>query len=67
MKKNLILVDAHVHIHESFVIEKVLDSALANFKKASHRIGENSKFDGVLFLTETAEMNKYSQLQSLCK
>lgn len=64
MKKNLILVDAHVHIHECFVIEKVLDSALGNFKKAYHRIGENSKFEGVLFLTETEGMNKYSQLQS---
>ena len=64
MKKNLILVDSHVHIHACFVIEMVLDSALANFEKAFNRIAENDKFDGVLFLTESAGMNKFSQLQN---
>jgi len=63
MKKNLILFDAHVHIHECFEIENVLDSALDNFRKACSKMGKHSHFEGVLLLTETAEMNKYLQLR----
>ena len=62
MKKELIFIDAHVHIYDCFRIERVLDFALANFEKASRRMAGSRRFDGILFLTETAGTNKYSQL-----
>jgi len=58
----MIIVDAHVHIHDCFNLEKIFDSAHANFKLAAERLGHGNDFTGILLLTETSEDNWFQRL-----
>jgi len=51
----MILIDAHVHIHNCFDLEKFLDAAFENFQSEADRLGIGDNFTPVLLLTETAE------------
>ncbi|NJO77653.1 MAG: hypothetical protein HC827_03445 [Cyanobacteria bacterium RM1_2_2] len=56
---SLILADAHVHLHDCFPLDRVLDAALENFS----RFGKpEAGFQGVLFLAEMANQNQFEQL-----
>lgn len=55
--KQLIVADAHVHIHDCYNIKNFFDSAWTNFFNESSRMGFNKSFDGILFLTESRNAN----------
>jgi hypothetical protein len=59
----MILVDAHVHIHDCFDLKSIFDSALTNFKKAATK---RNVYDFVpaLLLTETTGANWFRHLAS---
>lgn len=57
---SLILADAHVHLHDCFVLDRVLDAALENFSKFGKP--EQAAFQGVLFLAEMANQNRFNDL-----
>ncbi len=63
--QSLVLVDAHVHIHDCFALPRFLNSAYANFKDVAAREGINNGFTGVLLLTETARANWFKRLTTL--
>lgn len=52
-REGLLLVDAHVHIHDCFPLGRFLASAFANFAAEAKRRGEHA-FRGVLMLAESA-------------
>jgi hypothetical protein len=58
----MLLVDAHVHLHDCFDLESLLDSAYANFGAAADRLGCGDEFAGVLLLAETVKQNFFHQL-----
>ena len=59
----MILIDAHVHIHDCFDLKKFFDSAYANFKSAAQKIGhKEDDFTGVLLLAETYKDNWFQRL-----
>jgi hypothetical protein len=58
----MILVDAHVHIHDCFDLEKFFDSAHANFKSEAERLGQRKDFAGILLLAETSKENWFNRL-----
>lgn len=49
----MLLVDAHVHMHECFSAAGLFDAAAANFAKAARAL-RAERFDGVLCLVESA-------------
>lgn len=51
----MVLIDAHVHIHDCFDLERFLDSAYSNFRFEADRLGLDDKFVPVLLLTETTK------------
>jgi hypothetical protein len=56
---DLILADAHVHLHACFPLDRVLDAASENFAKFGQ---PETGFQGVLFLAEMAHQNQFEQL-----
>ena len=58
----LIIADAHVHVHDCFDLEQFFNSALANFQHFSEAKGYPDNFTALLFLTEVANQEKFSQL-----
>jgi hypothetical protein len=58
----MILVDAHVHIHDCFDLEIFLDSAFENFKAEAALCGQENSFVGLLLLTETAKNDWFRRL-----
>jgi hypothetical protein len=56
-----ILVDAHVHIHKCFDLERFFDAALLNFQSFSASPGS----DFVLLLTESSKDNYFSVLSQI--
>jgi hypothetical protein len=57
----LTLVDAHVHVHRCFGLERFLEAAHANFAAAA---GAWRPFTGVLLLTEGAGEDRFAELQA---
>jgi hypothetical protein len=56
-----VFVDAHVHVHDCFDIDRFLDAAAANFRgHAASMAASERRF--VLCLTETRTANKFSML-----
>jgi hypothetical protein len=53
----MILVDAHVHIHDCFDLEQFFHSAYANFKFEAERLNNRNDFTGILLLAETSKEN----------
>jgi len=62
---NSIYVDAHVHIYDCFDLDELFESAHANLKKVAEECSPNSRFTGILLLTETCAQNKFSDLKDL--
>jgi hypothetical protein len=48
----MLLIDSHVHIHDCFNLQVLLDSAFLNFRSAAARWGEENRFTGMLLLSE---------------
>jgi SAM-dependent methyltransferase len=57
-----LLVDAHVHIHESSALERLLDAAAANFSDARHRLPTEGEVLGCLMLTESAGVDCFAAM-----
>ena len=62
--KNIILVDAHIHIHSCFDLNLLLDSAYKNFCEVA-KLFNVEKFDGVLCLTENFDVNYFSEFKNI--
>lgn len=60
-----VLVDAHVHIHECFVIDSFLSAAAQNFAHAASRMADADDRHFVMCLTETAGTHKFAELHSI--
>lgn len=59
----VLLIDAHVHIHDCFDLGKFFDHAYENFRVAASRQDRAGAFDGVLMLTESARVDHFSTLR----
>ncbi len=58
----IILADAHVHLHQCFDIEQVLDAARHNFHEVARQRHSGDDFIGVLFLTEIQTEQRFRSL-----
>jgi hypothetical protein len=58
----MILVDAHVHIHDCYNLGNFFDSANANFKSAARRLGHENDYTGILLLAEASNDNWFRRL-----
>ena len=58
----MLLIDAHVHIHDCFNLGTFFNSAFLNFKSEAVKAGCGDDFTGVLLLAETARENWFSHL-----
>ena len=61
-RESLMLVDGHVHLHDCFDVELLLDSALNNFQNLSY---DNAVF--FLALTESKSQNYFQRLYQLAQ
>lgn len=61
--RGVTLLDAHVHIHDCFELSQFFDSAARNFAAEARRCGYAGNFDGVLLLTESAGVDRFSELR----
>lgn len=61
--KQLIIADAHVHIHDCFDLDLLLNSAFNNFQKVANSQNCQDNFVGVLFLTEIGARNQFNRLR----
>ncbi|HSR18390.1 MAG TPA: hypothetical protein VLM39_09915 [Ignavibacteriaceae bacterium] len=61
--ESILLIDAHVHIHESFIINQFLNSAWENFNNAARNYFDIKKFTAILLLTESSGVNQFSILK----
>lgn len=60
METNLILVDAHVHIHECFDLEEYLNNIFKNFSNYAHEIDNSIPWIGLLLLSELKGNNFFN-------
>ena len=58
----MILVDAHVHIHDCYNLSEFFDSAYSNFENAAKIIGRENDFTPVILLTEISGKDYFHQL-----
>ena len=58
----LILADAHVHIHECFNLNDALDSAHNNFLTVARQLSAGPHAIGALFLTESSTADYYAHM-----
>jgi hypothetical protein len=63
-KRQTILVDAHVHIHECFDLPAFLDSAFENFRGRAEKLGELKSFTAILTLAEQSGMERFQDLRN---
>jgi len=61
----MIFADAHVHIHDCFDLEKILDAAYSNFQAEADRLGHSDKFTRILLLTETEKDCWFNRLSKI--
>lgn len=61
----MILLDAHVHIYDSFNLDEFFDAALSNFQKAAKRFQSERNFSFFLLLSETLNENWFQRLSAL--
>ncbi len=62
----MIIIDAHIHIHDCYNLEQFFNSAETNFKKQADKLKTNS-FVGVLCLTEISGVNVFDKLSNFAK
>jgi len=60
---NILLIDAHVHIHDCFDIDELLNSALRNFQNAAQKYFNAKSFTCVLMLTESYGVDYFTYLK----
>jgi hypothetical protein len=60
--KNMVIVDAHVHIYDCFELGAFFDAAYRNFLETARRHGADSRFHAVLMLTETGRDHWFQRL-----
>ncbi len=58
----LIIADAHVHIHKCFDLSKLLNSAWDNFQKIAYLKENKDTFNAILFLAEIGNENYFNCL-----
>lgn len=63
MAKQIVLVDAHIHVYPVANVPVLLDAAAANFAAAAKRLGATA-WDGVLLLTETVADNWFDAMEA---
>lgn len=61
----MILLDAHVHLHDCHYLEDILNSAQKNFLFQAKRLNLNS-FQAFLCLTESHAVNNFEKLINFC-
>ncbi len=59
-----VLADAHVHIHDCFDLDSMLDCAWSNFNQAAARLGQTQAVQYLLLLTESRWANYFERLSS---
>lgn len=59
--EQLLLLDAHVHLHHCFDVEQVLSKALENFSERAAQLGHTNAFSSFLCLTEMSGENWFLQ------
>jgi len=64
MPENMLIIDAHIHIHECFDIEKFFDFAWDNFQYQAVKLQAGS-FTGVLCLTEKSGTDVFGTLEKI--
>jgi hypothetical protein len=60
----MILVDAHVHIHECFDLSTFFNSAFENFRGQAERLGERKSFTAIMTLAEQSKMERFQDLRN---
>lgn len=67
MKKtaHYIIVDAHVHIHAHFDLDRLFLISLQNFRKSLHQFQIFDSFESFLLLTESAGVNGFKSLAAM--
>lgn len=58
----MILVDAHVHLHDCFSPPRFLDAAAANLERAGAELGLSPSTPGMLLFTQTADRDPFGGL-----
>lgn len=61
----LILVDAHVHIHDRFSLSRLVLISLQNFRTVLNRYRIRERFEAVLLLSESEGVDRFRQLSGL--
>ncbi len=62
----MIIIDAHIHIHNCYNLEQFFNSAETNFKKQADKLKTNF-FVGVLCLTEISGINVFDKLKNIAE
>ena len=57
-----LLIDAHVHLHDCYPPQRLLENAADNFERAAREHGWNPASPGVLLLTESAGVDWFGRL-----
>ena len=60
----ILLADAHVHIHDVFVIPSFLTAAYSHFSKEAERHSREAAFTGFLLLSESNGQNWFGRFRS---
>lgn len=63
VREAVTLVDAHVHIHDCFDLPSFFDHAFENFFRQASRVARAEAFNGTLMLTESAGVDRFSELR----
>lgn len=56
----MLFVDAHVHIYNCYDLDRLFQSAYANFQSNAFKLAKSKDFTGVLMLTESKNQNYFS-------
>ncbi|MGF1542166.1 MAG: hypothetical protein ACFCU5_17275, partial [Pleurocapsa sp.] len=63
MKEQLIIADAHVHLHDYFDLNLLFDSALNNFHNHAQKEANRDNYAAILLLTEISGQNKFNEVK----
>ncbi len=64
-KKSLVLIDSHVHIHETYDVDIFFDFVFNNFLKYAGKIENVKQWKAFLLLTEMEGVNKFEEIKKL--
>ena len=63
--QKITIIDAHVHIHPNFELNKFINSAFKNFGNFVTKSFSGHNYTGVLCLTESAGVNYFEKLSHI--